>query len=108
MAMPITPFDKLMSSLESSQRSCMELVSMYWQAEVCKKLEEIEGGKKFMVNRFERDDGGGEIACVLQGGKRKVIFYFCVEDDCFVSPSVFRLKFFTLHLEDYSLENFFT
>jgi len=68
MARPATPYEKLISSLDST-RSAMELTSMYFQAKVCKTLERIEGGKQFTVNKFNREDGGGEVACVLQGGK---------------------------------------
>ena len=78
MARPVTPIQKLISGLETSNKNRMELVSMYYQAQVCKKLEEIEGGKKFTVNRFERGDGGGEIACVLQGGKVFIIRLFTI------------------------------
>ena len=75
MARPATPFEKLMSSLDST-RSAMELTSMYFQAKVCRTLERIEGSKQFVVNKFCREDGGGEVACVLQGGNVNLLRFY--------------------------------
>lgn len=39
------------------------------QADFCKALEAQEGGgAKFVVDRWERKEGGGGITCVLQDG----------------------------------------
>ena len=69
MGETISPFDELISSSEQCMKSRMEMTVMYFQAKVCKKIEEIEGGKKFLVDRWNRKEGGGGITCILQDGK---------------------------------------
>ncbi|XP_077464047.1 oxygen-dependent coproporphyrinogen-III oxidase, mitochondrial [Stigmatopora argus] len=46
----------------------MEMLIMETQADFCKALEKVDGGT-FMVNRWEREEGGGGISCVMQDGK---------------------------------------
>ncbi|XP_060553310.1 LOW QUALITY PROTEIN: oxygen-dependent coproporphyrinogen-III oxidase-like, partial [Ruditapes philippinarum] len=38
-------------------------------AEFCKALEAEEGGKKFIVDKWQRKEGGGGITCVMQDGE---------------------------------------
>ena len=92
MARPATPYEKLISSLDST-RSAMELTSMYFQAKVCKTLERIEGGKQFTVNKFNREDGGGEVACVLQGGNFTISCTFALYMFCMKHVNIIRFSF---------------
>lgn len=68
MALPITPLDKL-SSNPDDMKTKMELMIMKVQKDFCKALEIEEDCNKFIVDRWERKEGGGGITCVLQDGK---------------------------------------
>jgi coproporphyrinogen III oxidase len=68
MAVPITPIEKLTKE-KDEMRSRMELMIMKVQADLCRQLEGEENfGKKFKVDRWERNEGGGGVTCVLQDG----------------------------------------
>ena len=71
MAEPISGFDTLEGEF-SEERLKMEKLCMDLQYKFCKALEEFEegeDGKKFVVDRWTRKEGGGGISCVLQDGK---------------------------------------
>ena len=68
MAKPITPIEDLREMAKQSMKHRMEVISLQVQADVCKKLEQIEG-KSFRTDRWEREQGGGYIVCVLEDGK---------------------------------------
>ncbi|KAG5874570.1 hypothetical protein JTB14_019572 [Gonioctena quinquepunctata] len=68
MALPITPVDKL-SLNPDDMKTKMELMIMKVQKEFCTALEIEEDCNKFIVDRWERKEGGGGITCVLQDGK---------------------------------------
>ncbi|XP_072384256.1 oxygen-dependent coproporphyrinogen-III oxidase [Diabrotica undecimpunctata] len=68
MALPITPLQKL-SSNPDDMKTRMELMIMKVQKEFCKALETEEDCNKFIVDRWERQEGGGGVTCVLQDGK---------------------------------------
>lgn len=69
MAEPITSIEELKKNPES-MRTKMELLIMRIQTEVCRAIEELDGEKKFIVDKWERAEanGGGGITCVLQDG----------------------------------------
>lgn len=67
MAEPLTAPDVLESSMDDF-KSCMEVMILGVQAEICKKLAAIDG-QEFRVDRWLRNEGGGGISCVLQDGK---------------------------------------
>lgn len=68
MADPITNVEQLMSK-EHDMRTKMELMIMRAQADFCRALENEENfGRKFIVDRWERKEGGGGVTCVLQDG----------------------------------------
>lgn len=68
MAVPITDLKKL-STTPDDMKTKMELMILKVQSEFCKALEKEEDGNKFIVDRWERQEGGGGITCVLQDGK---------------------------------------
>ena len=72
MGETITPFEELMSNYETSMKHRMELTVGYFQGKICKKMEEFENQKKFLVDRWLRKEGGGGITCIMQDGE--VIF----------------------------------
>lgn len=64
---PITPADKLANS--NDMRARMELFVMKVQADFVRALENEENfGRKFEVDRWLREEGGGGITCVLSDG----------------------------------------
>lgn len=68
MAQPITDEKNLLAN-EADMKTRMELMIMKIQADFCRALEKEENfGKKFKVDRWEREEGGGGITCVLQDG----------------------------------------
>lgn len=67
MALPITPLDHL-AQRPDDMKTKMELMIMKIQGDVCKALER-EDVVKFKVDRWERQEGGGGVTCVLQNGK---------------------------------------
>jgi len=67
VAEPITPLEELKKN-ESEMRYKMEAMIMRIQAVVIQRLQQEEYAGKFAVDRWERDEGGGGITCVLQDG----------------------------------------
>lgn len=68
MAKPITSLEKLTKE-QNEMRSRMEMMIMKVQADLCRALEGEENfGKKFMVDRWERKEGGGGVTCIIQDG----------------------------------------
>lgn len=68
MSDPVTDFGEMETNADT-MRVRMEKMIMDIQAEFCKALEEEEGGKKFIVDKWQRKEGGGGITCVLQDGE---------------------------------------
>ncbi|XP_033121026.1 oxygen-dependent coproporphyrinogen-III oxidase-like isoform X2 [Anneissia japonica] len=68
MAAPVTPVKTLIEDSDT-MKSRMEFMIMKTQAEVCRALEEVEGGAKFNVDRWQRKEGGGGITCIMENGK---------------------------------------
>ncbi|KAL4233101.1 hypothetical protein ACF0H5_007786 [Mactra antiquata] len=68
MSDPVTDIDDMEKNADT-MRIRMEKMLMAVQAEFCRALEEEEGGKKFVVDKWQRKQGGGGITCVLQDGK---------------------------------------
>lgn len=68
MATPITPLEELKTNPDN-MRNKMELMIMKVQRDFCDILEIEDGCQKFIVDRWERKEGGGGITCVLQDGK---------------------------------------
>lgn len=68
MADPVTSLDE-MEKNSKTMRIRMEKMIMGIQADFCRALEKEEGGKKFVVDKWERKEGGGGITCVLQDGE---------------------------------------
>ncbi|EDW77414.1 uncharacterized protein Dwil_GK18283 [Drosophila willistoni] len=68
MAEPITDANVLLEDPDN-MRHRVELLIMEIQAEFCRSLETEEmNGQKFIVDRWQRKEGGGGITCVLQDG----------------------------------------
>ncbi|KAK6985610.1 oxygen-dependent coproporphyrinogen-III oxidase [Biomphalaria glabrata] len=70
MSAPITDLKHLQENT-GDMRCKMESLIMRIQADVCHALEKEEleeGGKKFQVDRWLREQGGGGVTCVLQDG----------------------------------------
>ncbi|KAM9849050.1 oxygen-dependent coproporphyrinogen-III oxidase, mitochondrial [Aulostomus maculatus] len=67
MSPPVTDIDVLQGR-KAEMRTRMEMLIMETQAEFCKALEEVDGGT-FKVDRWDRNEGGGGISCVMQDGK---------------------------------------
>ncbi|XP_069801666.1 oxygen-dependent coproporphyrinogen-III oxidase, mitochondrial [Dendropsophus ebraccatus] len=68
MAPPVTALETLRRNRDD-MKSRMELMIMETQAEVCRALEQADGGARFHVDRWQREEGGGGVSCVLQDGK---------------------------------------
>jgi len=67
MAAPLS--QNLSDSVRSPMRQRMELFIMALQGELCRALEAEEGEEhKFRVDRWNREEGGGGITCVIQDG----------------------------------------
>ncbi|XP_059922488.1 oxygen-dependent coproporphyrinogen-III oxidase, mitochondrial [Gadus macrocephalus] len=64
MSLPVTDVQVLQ---EKKGEMCtrMELLIMETQAEFCRALEKVDGGK-FKADRWQRKEGGGGISCVIQ------------------------------------------
>ena len=69
MSETITPFEELVSNIDTSMKNRMELTVGYFQGKICKRIEQLENMKKFQVDRWIRKEGGGGITCILQDGK---------------------------------------
>nr|XP_020452393.1 LOW QUALITY PROTEIN: oxygen-dependent coproporphyrinogen-III oxidase, mitochondrial [Monopterus albus] len=67
MSPPVTDISVLQGR-KDDMRTRMEMLIMETQAEFCRALQEVDGGK-FQVDRWERKEGGGGISCVMQDGK---------------------------------------
>uniref|UniRef100_A0A3Q0S6K3 Oxygen-dependent coproporphyrinogen-III oxidase, mitochondrial n=1 Tax=Amphilophus citrinellus TaxID=61819 RepID=A0A3Q0S6K3_AMPCI len=67
MSPPVTDINVLQER-KDEMRTKMEMLIMETQAEFCKALEKVDGGK-FRVDRWDRKEGGGGISCVMQDGK---------------------------------------
>lgn len=67
MALPVSPLATLLSA-PRDMKTRMELLILDTQAEVCRALQEADGGSNFTVHRWQREEGGGGISCVLQDG----------------------------------------
>lgn len=69
MAEPITDVKNLAENT-NDMKTKMELLIMRIQAEFCRALEAEEDEEtKFVVDRWERNEGGGGITCVMQDGR---------------------------------------
>lgn len=68
MGEPVTDTDKLLAN-ENDMKTRMELFIMKIQTDFVRALENEENfGKKFEIDRWQREEGGGGITCVLQEG----------------------------------------
>ncbi|XP_031163298.1 oxygen-dependent coproporphyrinogen-III oxidase, mitochondrial [Sander lucioperca] len=67
MSPPVTDIGVLQER-KGEMRTRMEMLIMETQAAFCNALEEVDGGK-FKVDRWQRNEGGGGISCVMQDGK---------------------------------------
>ncbi|XP_052711620.1 oxygen-dependent coproporphyrinogen-III oxidase-like [Crassostrea angulata] len=67
MSEPITE-RSLLEERSSEMKYKMEAMIMRIQAEVCRRLEEVDGDQKFFVDRWTRKEGGGGITCVMKDG----------------------------------------
>nr|QYF11584.1 coproporphyrinogen-III oxidase [Sinohyriopsis cumingii] len=67
MTDPITDIKELEKNPDS-MKTKMELLIMRIQGEVCHALEKEEEDRKFVVDRWIRNEGGGGISCVIQDG----------------------------------------
>lgn len=67
MAKPITSPEKLQETSDDI-KTRMELMIMRIQTDFCRALEAEENKTKFIVDRWERKEGGGGITCVMQDG----------------------------------------
>lgn len=68
LAAPITSLETLKSKACEKMKYKMELYVTYLQTTFVNKLSEYETEKKFVVDRWNREKGGGGITCVLQEG----------------------------------------
>ena len=67
MASPMSDLSGLTRNTNMKLR--MENFIMTLQHDFCKALEaEEEAGQKFRVDRWEREEGGGGVTCILQDG----------------------------------------
>ncbi|XP_037326162.2 oxygen-dependent coproporphyrinogen-III oxidase, mitochondrial [Pungitius pungitius] len=67
MSPPVTEIGVLQES-SGEMRTRMEMLIMETQADFCNALQEVDGGT-FKVDRWQRNEGGGGISCVMQDGK---------------------------------------
>lgn len=67
MDSPVTPLEKLNANPDD-MKTKMELMILRIQKEFCRALEAEENGTKFLVDKWERQEGGGGITCVMQEG----------------------------------------
>lgn len=68
MTSPVTPVEQLEEN-KNDMKTRMELLILRIQSEFCEALEEQEPKRKFIVDKWEREEGGGGITCVLQDGE---------------------------------------
>ncbi|KAM4628627.1 oxygen-dependent coproporphyrinogen-III oxidase, mitochondrial [Polymixia lowei] len=67
MSPPVTD-TRVLQERKGEMRTRMEMLIMETQAEFCRALEMVDGGT-FKVDRWQRNEGGGGISCVMQDGK---------------------------------------
>ncbi|TMS19974.1 Oxygen-dependent coproporphyrinogen-III oxidase, mitochondrial [Larimichthys crocea] len=67
MASPVTDV-RVLQERKDEMSTRMEMLIMETQADFCKALEKVDGGK-FKVDQWQRKEGGGGISCVMQDGK---------------------------------------
>ena len=63
------------------------------QDQICKGLEDIDGGTKFREDIWERPEGGGGRTRVIENGN---VFFFC----CVIISAVYGIFPDTLSLHD--------
>ncbi|OQR80253.1 coproporphyrinogen-III oxidase-like [Tropilaelaps mercedesae] len=71
LAEPITPINELKERADAVPTK-MELMIMKVQSDLVNELQKIEAqhsDAKFRVDRWDREEGGGGVACVLQDGQ---------------------------------------
>ncbi|XP_045467465.1 oxygen-dependent coproporphyrinogen-III oxidase [Harmonia axyridis] len=69
MAEPVSSVEHLANN-EDDMKTKVELMILRVQAEFCRALEkEEESGIKFVVDKWQRKEGGGGITCIMQDGK---------------------------------------
>ena len=78
MASPMSDLSNV--TYNSDMRLRMESFIMGLQYDLCKALEaQEEGGKKFRVDRWSREEGGGGVTCIIQDGdtfEKACVFIF--------------------------------
>lgn len=67
MTEPITPASVIEAEKDEMKRR-METFILGLQGQICKELENLEEDKKFLIDRWERPEGGGGITCVISDG----------------------------------------
>lgn len=67
MAQPVSDLEFLEKG--ENMKARMEMFIMKTQAKICQALEEIEGENKFKVDRWQRQQGGGGITCIMEDGQ---------------------------------------
>ncbi|XP_069493304.1 oxygen-dependent coproporphyrinogen-III oxidase, mitochondrial [Ambystoma mexicanum] len=67
MAPPVSPLSVLLAA-PRDMKTRMEVLILDTQAQVCRALQEADGGAEFIVHSWQREEGGGGISCVLQDG----------------------------------------
>lgn len=69
MALPVSSREHL-EAHPTDMKTLMELMILKIQSDFCRALEGEESGpQKFLVDKWERKEGGGGITCVLQDGE---------------------------------------
>eukprot|EP00095_Tigriopus_kingsejongensis_P012349 maker-scaffold198_size266703-snap-gene-1.23 protein:Tk12349 transcript:maker-scaffold198_size266703-snap-gene-1.23-mRNA-1 annotation:"GA17449" len=69
LAEPLTDKNELQGSKKDYMKCKMELMVLNAQKEICHALAKEENARyKFRVDRWEREEGGGGISCVIQDG----------------------------------------
>ena len=78
----VTPLETLKMTAHVQMKSKMELFLVYLQATIVNKLSEFEPEKKFFVDKWDKEKGGGGISCVLQDGKN---IFLCMRTRLLIS-----------------------
>ncbi|TRY78516.1 hypothetical protein TCAL_08120 [Tigriopus californicus] len=69
LAEPLTDKGELLRSEKDSMRARMELMVLKAQKDICYELAKQENSRyRFRVDRWEREEGGGGITCIIQDG----------------------------------------
>jgi len=69
IAETITPLEELKEKSTDHMKCKIELFVTHLQAVVINKLREYESSAEFNIDRWNREEGGGGISCVLQDGE---------------------------------------